>query len=615
MPMLPMLRAWVLLLALLAAGAAQATALEPRAVQVLLSAQPEVPADSDTRWLAARTPDSRDVPVAWYRVEFEIGTADQASFWMLYLPYFYGGGRVWLNGEPVAAVLENSETLHVRWERPLLLPLPQNGLRAGRNVLHIRAVASHAPSTVKLPRLVLGPQQEVQGQFDRRLFVVRTLPLVTVVTGVVVGLFVIFIWLRRRQEVLYGLFGMAALLWALRTTTFVFDAMPTAYWPQWRMLYHASSGGFIIVLALFALSLAGWYRPRIAWALAAYWLLGPLLYVISGDAADEIVGRWWVLGLVPIGLSVALVSFAAAARQRTLGTLMIAGAVALAAVAGVHDYLVAWSSPWLDGLLPDWTGHRIFLLHHGANLLLAVMGALLTARFIRSLHEVEEANRTLEARVAEREREVAASYERIAQLQREQATQEERQRIMQELHDGLGSQLFTSLLRAERGALDGPGTVGALRDAIDEMRVAIEALASQERDFLAAFGDFRFRWTQRLQDAGLRSDWQVALADAPLPLPPHDALQVLRVAQEALTNVLKHAQAREVRISLRREGAELVLRVADDGRTAAGPAQEGSRGLANMRARAMRIGARLQVRLASTAEPGTEVQLHLPLRG
>ncbi len=592
---------------------AGAQTLEPQQADVLLSATAVPPAADDPRWQPTELPDSQDLAVAWYRVRFELPPHRVAGPWMLYLPYFYGGGRVWLNGEPVAAVLENSATLHVRWERPLLLPLPLNLLHEGRNELLIRAVASHAPSSVKLPRLVVGLQADAQLQFDRRLFFVRTVPLVTVVTGAVVGLFVMFIWLRRRQEVLYGLFGMASLLWALRTTTFVFDALPAGLWPLWRLLYHGSTGGFIIVLALFAMHLAGWWRPRVALFLAVYGVLGPVLYLLAGDSAEEWVGRWWVLGLAPIGVAVAVVSFVAAWQQRRLDTVLIALAVALAAAAGVHDYLVAWSSPLLNVLSPTWSGHRIFLLHHAANLLLVVMGLLLTMRFIHSLQDVEDANRTLEARVSERERQVAASYAQIALLQSEQATQDERQRIMQELHDGLGSQLFTSLLRAERGALDGTAMIDALRGAIDEMRVAVESLADDDGDFRTAFGNFRFRWDQRLRDAGMACQWDLSLPDEPLPLAPHDTLQVLRVAQEALTNALKHARASAVKVSLHRDGRDLVLVVQDNGPCSDAPTREGGRGLSNMRARAARIGAQLDIRMARPEQPGTQVLLRLTL--
>lgn len=602
----------VFALALAVAGlpAPATAAVDPTQADVIAADDVQPPAVADPRWRRASLPDTASSDVAWYRVEFDRKAGD-GDYEMLYLPYFYGGGRVWLNGEPVAAVTENSARVRVRWERPLLLPLPATALKPGRNVLHLRAVAAHQPSGTMLPRLVIGSQAELQPQFDRRLFFVRTVPLVTVVSGSIVALFVLFIWWRRRQELLYGLFGLAALLWALRTTTFVFDALPVEVWHIWRLLYFASTGGFIVVMALFALALAGWSRAMVTRVLVAYWALGPLAYLVGGARAETLVGKWWIAGMLPVGLAIAVVSLVAAWRQRTVATVVIALAVALAFLAGVHDYLVAWRSPWLDALLPRWTEHRIFLLHHGANLLLVVMGALLTVRFIRSLHQVEEINRTLEARVAEREHEIAASYARIADLQREQAATDERQRIMRDLHDGLGSQLFTSLSRAERGTLDSAAMADMLRHSIDEMRLAIEALASDERDFRTAFGNFRFRWEPRLREANLVPRWTIDLPDAVLALPPHDALQVLRIAQEALTNVLKHARASAVAVDLRRVDGVLELAIADDGcGDAAGAWPDHGRGRANMRARAERLGATLDIDVDAR---GTRVRLRLSL--
>jgi signal transduction histidine kinase len=284
----------------------------------------------------------------------------------------------------------------------------------------------------------------------------------------------------------------------------------------------------------------------------------------------------------------------------------------VALLTGVHDYLIAWRSPLIEAIAPRWAGHRFFLLHYGADLLLVTLGMLITLRFVRSLDRVEEANRTLEARVAERELEIAANYERIATLQREQAATEERQRIMRDLHDGLGAQLFTSLSRAERGALPPEAMADTLRGSIDEMRIAIEALASEEADFRTAFGNFRFRWEQRLRDAGLVPHWMLDVPDEVLRLPPHDALQLLRIAQEALTNVVKHARARQVQVGLRQRGDRLELTIEDDGLglPAPGAAGGGGRGLLNMRRRAEQLGARLEI---DPQAQGTRVRLELAI--
>jgi hypothetical protein len=83
---------------------------------------------------------------------------------------------------------------------------------------------------------------------------------------------------------------------------------------------------------------------------------------------------------------------------------------------------------WVASLVPVWSQERCFRLHHAANLLLVVMGTLLALRFVHTLGAVEAANRTLEARVQQREREITASYQRIAAMQTEQAATEERRR-------------------------------------------------------------------------------------------------------------------------------------------------------------------------------------------
>jgi signal transduction histidine kinase len=590
---------------------------------VIAQADAAPPREDDPRWRQVSLPHSQAVDAAWYRVEFE-RPAQAHPGWALYLPYWYGGGSVWLNGVAVGTVPQSDGEVGVRWERPFLLPLPGNVLRPGRNVLMLRAVEAHLPTGgAGLPRLRLGEQVELQPGFEGRLFVVRTLPMVTVVAGAVTALLALFVWLRRRDEVLLGLFGLATLCWAIRTLTFVFDILPLGAWPWWRLMYHAANGGFIVVLALFAWHLAGWTHRLVSRGLAALWAIGPLAYVVlllAGGQPEAIVGRWWAALLIPVGASIAVAAAAAAWRRRDAGTIALAAAMVISFACGVHDYLVAWRVPWFTALAPlwaDWTASRIFLLHHGANLTLLVMGAQLALRFARTLGEVEEANRGLEARVAAREREIAAGYERIATLQREQTRQDERQRIMQDLHDGLGSQLVTSLVRAERGALDAGATADTLRSSLDEMRVAIEALTADDEDFRTSFGNFRFRWDARLRDAGLAPRWQVQLPDEPLPLPASDALQVLRIAQEALANVLKHARAHSVEVGLRADTATLTLEVADDGVGLPTAERPGGRGMGNMRARARRLAA--QFECAAARDGGDErrgalVRLVVPLR-
>jgi two-component system sensor histidine kinase UhpB len=86
---------------------------------------------------------------------------------------------------------------------------------------------------------------------------------------------------------------------------------------------------------------------------------------------------------------------------------------------------------------------------------------------------------------------------------------------------------------------------------------------------------------------------------------------IYRVAQEALTNVARHARATSTELSLGRADSEVTLRVRDDGRGLSDPPAAASTGIRGMRERAMLIGARLSIGPADGG--GTEVVLRVPV--
>ncbi|MDB5829071.1 MAG: hypothetical protein JWQ73_3291, partial [Variovorax sp.] len=234
-----------------------------------------------------------------------------------------------------------------------------------------------------------------------------------------------------------------------------------------------------------------------------------------------------------------------------------------------------------------------------------------TARFIHALAALEDLNHTLESRVADRERHLADNFSRLSVLQRQHAASQERQLIMREIHDGLGSRLFTSLLRVERGDIDRSQVAETLRDCIADMRLALDALAPDNDDFRTAIGNFLFRWQAQLEEAHIRTAWTIDVPDSGIALSSQASLQLLRIAQEALTNVLKHSRAGEVRIGLQQTDGMLELEVVDDGKGcgAARPTGVG-RGMGNMRARAAQLGGELGVH---HGHEGTRVSLRVPM--
>jgi two-component system sensor histidine kinase UhpB len=192
----------------------------------------------------------------------------------------------------------------------------------------------------------------------------------------------------------------------------------------------------------------------------------------------------------------------------------------------------------------------------------------------------------------------------------------ERRRVARELHDEVG-QIFTAImLQIEGLAAHVPDE---LDDEIEELRETARAGATDVRRIAS-----RLR-PEALEDLGLHSALS-ALATAfahqtgiPVDrsLEPEDRLDreqelvIYRVAQEALTNVARHAQAGRVELSLRHVDGEVELRVRDDGRGLPPDAMTSSNGIRGMRERAMLIGARLRFE----SDGGTAVTLSVPLRG
>ena len=197
------------------------------------------------------------------------------------------------------------------------------------------------------------------------------------------------------------------------------------------------------------------------------------------------------------------------------------------------------------------------------------------------------------------------------------AQEAERLRIARELHDEIGQTLTAVALRAEQRA---QGAGDDRPEFVELAQIVQQSLADVRRISL----ELR---PGALDDLGLvnalislcarvsaQSRMQVhRKLEGPVPeLPREIELAVYRIAQEALTNVMRHSEASEVTVSLTSTKNELALSVRDNGRGLPADVVE-SGGLAGMRERAMLIGARLEIQAAAGA--GVDLAVRLPLSG
>jgi len=242
----------------------------------------------------------------------------------------------------------------------------------------------------------------------------------------------------------------------------------------------------------------------------------------------------------------------------------------------------------------------------------------LAERINDTARELERAR--ADALASERAR---ALRERIAHVTLTQ--EEERRRISRELHDGLGPSLaaIANRLRAcqeliennpQQAHQDLDDAAAALRGHVQEIRHLIYDLRPLAVDQLGLNGAIEQQVERFTKDTGIPV---VANVPTNMKLDPLAEVTVFRVVQECLSNIQKHAKARnvELRVQSKRTGVEISVR--DDGRGFAANGADGATategvGLVSMRERADQVGGSLAVR--SSLGHGCEVVLRLPPR-
>jgi signal transduction histidine kinase len=586
------------------AGFPAAAALDSARFEVLApAAEAAVPISLPHDWRATHPRAER----ARYRTAVPL-SAPEASGPDIYLPSTDMSTRVRVNG----VLVEEGEpflALDSRlWHVPLYVAVPAALWRPGANEVEIE-VAPDRPGEAYLDPLYVGPREALRPAYELRRFLQVTGIQALVVAMLAFALFMGLLWLLRRKE--------EAALWfaaSLLVVAFGFwNLITIQVWitkPSWSWIGVAIPSWLLATLTLFTHRLLGLRRPRLEFGVAATVLAGTLFFALAeGSPVYHAARPAWGLLVLLFGLYPGWLTLRRALFEPSLEASLLLTSGLVLNVAGAHDLGIA------NGSVP--------LTHDLAIAFAVVVGISLSAgifvrRFIVALDTSEALSAELEQRVARKHAELEANYARLRALEEERVVAHERERMMAELHDGLGGQLVSTLAMLRSGEARPPELESSVQAALDDMRLMIHSLEVGEQDLLSALATLRARLAPRLQQAGLRVDWKVEEVPTPPGFGPEKALQVMRIVQEAIANVLKHAGAKQLRVRTaveERDGcAAAVLTIEDDGRGLGTPAPGAGagRGLANMRRRAERIGARLEVR---TEGRGTQVRLELPLAG
>lgn len=607
------MKPWIAgVLALFAAWAATCIAAAPTGISTIEQAQFVVsdsatPPPETAAWQPIRLPDNWHLSrpgfngQLWYRLTFTPLSPKRVH--VLYLPRNSAAEyEFFVNGKLLSISRPQGDPRVTELQRPLSYNVTPVMLTPGENLIHIRAAGS-AEHRHGLSRVTIGFGLLVRPQFYDTRYDLQINSIAMFGTALLLaGLLAVFVWRTARNDRVLLWVGITSLAWACSAYLLVWP--PRIEQPSVRqLLFFAMQYLYTVPLFVLCLRIGGARFARLEWALWTLFVVSCAAAAVLGfERYPALAGAASVVSLCLTVLFLAwLVRIAARQRGWPLYSLVLA--LSMVIVFKGYDW-----ARWMGFVDFD----NLLLTPFGMPFLILALGAIALERHLSMSRALQQANRELEQRVAEKVHEVELTYEKMQAVLHEQAVLRERQRIMSDMHDGLGSSLIGLISRLKHRSVDAPQIEQRLDDILTDLRAIVDSLQPVEGDLGVVLGNIRYRMARAIEDAGVKFVWRVDPLPALSMLTPEMVLSIQRIILEALTNALRHAQASTVTVSARHsaDSEEIVVTISDDGRGFDTNEKQMGHGLRNMRERAARLG--ISIDLRSSPGQGTYVTLRVP---
>ncbi|PJI99215.1 signal transduction histidine kinase [Acidovorax sp. 69] len=539
----------------------------------------------------------------WLQVPLDGLPATEGGL-VLYLPRWQTVGRIAVYGDDRLLYRSVGDVLWNGFNYPLWVSLDGEGLAPRPKVLRLR-IDSLANAGGTVSSLWIGQAKDLWPRYRLRRMLQTGVAEVMGMSFLGLGGFALAVWLLRRERT-YLLFALFTLLWALRSQRFHVGLEPLPISSAWFGWMTINAGNALLVTWYAFMCTLVPTAPR--WPVRV--LLG-LLLLSSAVTLPVITNPVWIQALAPlpylvtnlVGIPATLLMAWAAWRHGGREGLVAASIGLLHLPVAVHDWM-------MHSYLVD--PEHIYAWPFSTAARIGMFLYVILNRYVGALATAEQSNAVLAQRLHAREKELAVSYEQLRSVQQRQLLNHERNRLMQDIHDGMGSQLMSALKVAESGGLSEAKMAQVLRECIDDLKLTVDSLECVEADLLLLLATLRYRLAPRLQGSGLTLRWEVKEVPTLNWLDPRSALHVLRILQEGISNIIQHSGASEIRVATGEADGGVYVLLEDNGlgfsRSHFGDV---GRGLSNMARRAHAIGG--QVAWDPVAG-GTRFTLWLPLR-
>lgn len=551
-------------------------------------------------WKKVTLPDNWDkhwknyTGTAWYKIIWQYQCNSENEFnrpIAIAIDRINMAGEVYSNNQLIWRDPSLVEPLSRSWNMPRYWILQTSTLNHEKNEILVKVSGVHTQAA-GLGSVHIGAPLNIIENHKKFFWQNRTIYFINLIITITLGSIGFLIWLLRRKESTFGWFSLTSIFWSL----YISNILATSAFPFQNTLQVARVNLIFLMLycccfCLFTWRFAGKKFIKIERLFATISIFLILTLLLAPDTTLD----WLLLTAFLYSAIIFIVNCVffqwIAYKKPNTDILCIAFTLLVFFVIALHDlYLLLTKTS------------DLFLTPFAGPLTGLVIALTLAWRIARNVNHIEDFNQILEQRAQQVSSELKVSLEKKHQLQIDNIRLQERLNLSHELHDGLGGSIVRSmiLLDNNHGVIDKRQMMSILKLLRNDLRQVIDSGSSigvKAPESPIMWGaPIRHRFIQIFEEIEIESKW--SFPELWLYKPTTlQCLTLARVAEEALTNVIKHSYASIVKISLIENEQQLILQIQDNG-VGFDPTrvQEGLHvGLQSMQVRVNRIGGEFKI--------------------
>ncbi|MBL1319476.1 MAG: hypothetical protein COA63_000250 [Methylophaga sp.] len=559
----------------------------------------------NTNWQATSLPDSwyknhPEVDQVWYRAEVSLDRVTDEP-WGVYLPSVTHNAAVYINDIWVGQGGPFSEPVSRHHNEPLLFNFSSKLLQQGTNQIDIRVKAAFWEQGL-LDQFYLAPMEQLQPAYLWKHFIRVDLIRWITISMFIMSLVVFSFWIARPQDAIYALFTLELIFWATHNLNLLVSNIPVST-RIWEAMMMSTLGWTVVAMILFNHRYVSYKNNRLEKVLLIFATLGLAIFFLPDVASVLHIGyKIWDVFILIFGCYAVLflVKVYLQKPNRDVYLMLFVGVPIL--VFGLHDILV------INHQIDQREG---MIMHYGLIMAVLLFSWFLVKRFVQAINNAEDLAVTLEQRVKDKQHALQLQYEQVQELEKQQLLSTERERIMRDIHDGIGGQLIAiiGLLQEKKGTVF-VKVREKVQNSLTDLRFVIDSLDPVLSDLSTLLGMMRLRLIDQIDAADIDLEWAVTELPVLENMSPSRSLHIMRIVQEAITNTIKHSDSKKMKLAtgVLEKPQQIFIDVIDygNGFKQQDLTNSNSRGINNMRYRAEQIGADL---IIASSEQGTLIRL------